>query len=102
MKVYHHEKMNLHRVIVFLIISNLLVIDVFAEIIFQKEEIAIYREILHQGRGFAKGQILIHEESTGNTLQTIDHAEQIKLMEELNSQSMNLQKGKGNHKLMNI
>ena len=60
--------------------------DVFGEIIFQKEEVAIYREILHQGRGSARSQVLIHEESTGNTLHTIDHAEQIKLMEELNSQ----------------
>ena len=80
------EKINRPRIIVLLVISNLLVLDVFAEIIFQKEEIAIYREIIRQGRGSAKTQILIHEESTGNTLQTISHAEQIKLMEELNSQ----------------
>ena len=80
------ENINRPRIIVLLVISNLLVIDVFAEIIFQKEEIAIYREIVIQGRGSAKTQILIHEESTGNTLQTISHAEQIKLMKELNFQ----------------
>ena len=79
-------KMNRPRIIVFLVISNLLVLDVFAEIIFQKEEIAIYREILHKGRGTATGQILIHEESTGNTLNTISQAEQMRLTEELNSQ----------------
>ena len=78
--------MNRSRIIVFLVISNLLAPDVFAEIIFQKEEVAIYREILHKGRGSARSQILIHEESTGNTLHTISHAEQMRLMEELNSQ----------------
>ena len=78
--------MNRSRIIVFLVISNLLAPDVFGEIIFQKEEVAIYREILHQGRGSARSQVLIYEESTGNTLHTIDHAEQTKLMEELNSQ----------------
>ena len=78
--------MNRPRIIVFLVISNLLAPDVFGEIIFQKEEVAIYREILHQGRGSARSQVLIHEESTGNTLHAIGHAEQIKLMEELNSQ----------------
>ena len=78
--------MNRSRIIVFLVISNLLAPDGFGEIIFQKEEVAIYRESLHQGRGSARSQVLIHEESTGNTLHTIGHAEQIKLMEELNSQ----------------
>ena len=78
--------MNRPRTIVFLVIFNLVAPDVFGEIIFQKEEVAVYREILHQGRGSARSQVLIHEESTGNTLHTIGHAEQIKLMEELNSQ----------------
>ena len=78
--------MNRPRTIVFLFISNLVAPDVFGEIIFQKEEVAVYREILHQGRGSTRSQVLIHEESTGNTLHTIGHAEQIKLTEELNSQ----------------
>ncbi len=80
------KKIDQPRVIVLLVVSHLLALDVFAEIIFQKEEVAIYREIINQGRSSQRGQILIHEESTGNTLQTISHAEQIKLMEELNSQ----------------
>tara|TARA_B100000579_G_scaffold436997_1_gene464766 strand:+ start:2256 stop:2849 length:594 start_codon:yes stop_codon:yes gene_type:complete len=80
------KKLKRPRIIVLLVISNLLILDVFAEIIFQKEEIDIYREILHQGRNFTKSQILIHEESTGNTLQNIDRSEQMKLMKELNSQ----------------
>ena len=67
-----------------LVIWNLLSSEVPAEIIFEKEEIAVYRTILHQGRLFTKNRILIHEHSTGDTLQAIAHEEKESLMKELN------------------
>jgi len=53
------------------------------DVVYEKGEIAIYQALLYQGRQHSENQILIHEESTGNTLKNIDPAEVEKLMQEI-------------------
>ena len=66
-------------------IGILILSDAKSAIIFEKAEISIYRTILHDGRRGAKNQILIHEESTGNTLQNLERKEMDQLILELGS-----------------
>ena len=57
--------------------------EVLPDVIFDKSEISVYKTILHQGRVSSTNEILIHENSTGNTLVNTDQKEIEELITEL-------------------
>ena len=57
--------------------------EAIPDVIFDKSEISVYQTILHQGRASSTNEILIHENSTGNTLANTNQEEIEELITEL-------------------